>query len=190
MNPKKLKMNSAYEALQKLSNDILKLNYEGSAIFCGYKYYIPRRWVESQGLSVMISLEGATEFLGDFFEIFNKTYNEKFYFCCEPDSSNRNIIDVFPFKFIDVTEYNDAYYDLSGILLGNFLVFNESLDTIFYVSSDDLLFAFGDLEKLECVFEVTQKDIKTEMLNYIEKHDIESLCADYYWGPNWKSEVK
>ncbi|MCG7490004.1 hypothetical protein MHN79_10930 [Vibrio sp. Of14-4] len=181
-------MNSgAHQALQKLSKDILKLNYKGSAIFCGYKYYIPKSWVKSQGLSVMISLEGASEFLGDFFEIFNETYNEKFYFFPEPNDSDGNSTEVLPFYFTDEVMYNESYYDLSGVLLNSFLVFNQSLDTIFYVASDDMLFAFGDLDRLERIFECSLEDNKEDMINYVENDDSEFFCADYYWGPYWKS---
>ena len=187
MNPEKLKQTKEYEALQKLSRDILKLNHKDSAIFCGYKYYVPRNWVESQGLSVMISLEGASEFLGDFFERFNETYNEKFYFCLEPSDSN--VTEVLPFYFTDEAMYNEYYYDLSGVLLNSFLVFNERLDTIFYVASDDMLFAFGDSNRLERIFECSLKENKEDMLNYVKKNDSEFFGADYYWGPNWKSEL-
>ncbi|MFW7525060.1 hypothetical protein ACODM8_13085 [Vibrio ostreicida] len=165
-------------------------NDNGTVIDLAYQSYLPREWVNEKNLSVLIFIE-TTLFGGSFFKRFNKTYSDNFFIFHEPDDLIEDEFEIIDFKFKSYGEYEEFTYLKHPKLLSNeFIVTNRELNTVLHVSESNIAIVFGDKSEIEAVFQKTVEDNRKDILEYVNKTGQPLKEADYYWGPNWKADIR
>lgn len=176
----------ARSSMKILESSILKENDGGDKVRSLFERYVPKEWVLSNGLSVMIFLDGIDSFMGDFIDIFNHEYNENFYVI--PEVFDFKTVPLVPFGFDDIDSFGESRYENCHLFYNNFIVFNEALNTLFHVSDEMCMMAFGPLEKLEKIFEMNLAENKKEYYEFAPNADVNPE-ASYYWGESYFEEI-